>query len=99
MRKELLKGLSDEQIARVKACKNNEELLKLAKAEGIELTNEQLEAINGGGVCSVVSDVGDKINPNDCPKCGKNGPEKDGYKRTCKKCGYVWYTDDNYCPH
>ena len=42
MRKELLKGLSDEQIARVKACKNNEELLKLAQAEGIELTNEQL---------------------------------------------------------
>ena len=99
MRKELLKGLSDEQIAKVKACKNNEELLKLAEAEGIELTDEQLTAINGGGVCSVVSDIGDKINPNDCPKCGANNPKKDDYKRTCKKCGYVWYTDDSYCPH
>ena len=36
MKKELLKGLSEEQIAKVKACKNNEELLVLAKAEGIQ---------------------------------------------------------------
>ena len=99
MNKDLLKGLSEEQIAKVKACKNHEELLKLAKEEGIELTNEQLETISGGGVCSFVSDVGDKLNPSDCPKCGKNDPEKDGYKRTCKKCGHVWYVDDGYCPH
>ena len=51
MREELLKGLTKEQIAKVKACKNTEELLKLAKEEGIELSNEQLEAVNGG-VCS-----------------------------------------------
>ena len=51
MKKELLKGLTDEQIARVKACKNSEELLVLAREEGIELSNEQLEAVNGG-VCS-----------------------------------------------
>ena len=31
MRKELLKGLTEEQIAKVKACKNNEEVLALAK--------------------------------------------------------------------
>ena len=51
MKNELLKGLSEEQIAKVKACKNQEELLKLAKEEGIELNEEQLEAINGGA-CS-----------------------------------------------
>ena len=51
MKQDLLKGLSEEQIAKVKQCKNNEELLKLAKEEGIELTDEQLEAVNGG-VCS-----------------------------------------------
>jgi hypothetical protein len=34
MKKELLKGLSKEQIEKVKACKNHEELLALAKAEG-----------------------------------------------------------------
>ena len=99
MKKELLKGLTEEQIAKVKQCKNHEELLALAKQEGIELTDEQLQTISGGGVCSVVSDIGDKINPNDCPKCGANDPKKDGYKRVCKKCGYVWYTDDTYCPH
>ena len=48
MREELLKGLSEEQIAKVKACKSQEELLKLAKEEGIQLTDEQLEAVNGG---------------------------------------------------
>lgn len=51
MKEELLKGLTNEQIAKVKACKNGEELLKLAKEEGVELSNEQLEAVNGGG-CS-----------------------------------------------
>ena len=51
MKEELLKGLSEEQIAKVKACKNQEELLALAKEEGIELTDEQLEAVNGGA-CS-----------------------------------------------
>ena len=99
MKKELLEGLTKEQIARVKACKNSEELLALAKAEGIELTSEQLETVSGGGACSVISDIGDKINPSDCPKCGANGPKKDGDKRVCKKCGHVWYVDDSYCPH
>ena len=99
MKQELLKGLSEEQIAKVKSCKNHEELLVLAKAEGIELTDEQLSAISGGGACSVVSDIGDYINPYDCPKCGANDPKKDGDKRVCKKCGHVWYVDDSYCPH
>ena len=48
MKEDLLKGLSQEQIAKVKACKNQEELLALAKEEGIELTSEQLAAVSGG---------------------------------------------------
>ena len=51
MKEELLKGLTEEQIAKIKECKNQEELLKLAKEEGIELSDEQLAAVNGG-VCS-----------------------------------------------
>jgi bacteriocin-like protein len=51
MKQDLLKGLTEEQIAKVKECKNQEELLKLAKAEGIELNDEQLAAISGGA-CS-----------------------------------------------
>ena len=56
MKKDLLKGLNEEQIAKVKACKNSEELLKLAKDEGIELTDEQLAAISGGACSSSNSD-------------------------------------------
>ena len=62
MREELLKGLSEEQIAKVKACKNSDELLSMAKAEGVELTAEQLEAINGGA-CSCEEDKGPINNP------------------------------------
>ena len=48
MNKELLKGLSSEQIEKAKHCKNNRELLELAKEEDIKLTEEQLEAVSGG---------------------------------------------------
>ena len=48
MKEELLKGLTEDQIAKVKACRSQEEMLALAKEEGIELTEEQLEAFNGG---------------------------------------------------
>jgi hypothetical protein len=90
MREELLKGLTEEQIARVKNCKNSDELLALAKAEGIELTDEQLTAISGGGVCSVVSNIGDAINQSDCPMCGCNDVTvKDNWAR-CKGCGFEW---------
>ena len=58
MRKELLKGLSEEQIKKIEACKSSEEMLNLAKAEGIELTDEQLEAVSGG--CAVKSRKRDK---------------------------------------
>ena len=51
MRKELLKGLTDEQIKKVEACKSSEEILALAKEEGVALNDEQLEAVSGGG-CS-----------------------------------------------
>ena len=93
MRKELLKGLSEEQIAKVKSCKNHEELLTLAKAEGIELTDEQLTAISGGGACSAASDFIDWYNPFDCPECGSNKVEAvkgKGNLFECKSCGFRW---------
>ena len=94
MKQELLKGLSEEQIEKVKACKDHKELLALAEKENIDLTEEQLDMINGGGACTVVSNIGDKINPFDCPKCGANRPIKDGKELTCEKCGYKW-TDNS----
>ena len=48
MRKELLEGLTEDQIAKVKACESNSDLLVLAKDEGVELNAEQLAAVNGG---------------------------------------------------
>ena len=84
MREELLKGLTEEQIAKIKACKNNEEILKLAKEEGVELTDEQLEAVSGGSLCAPV-----------CPNCGtkenvyrgtKEGQED---KYVCTVCGAI----------
>ncbi len=93
MNKELLKGLTEEQIAKIKACKNQEELLKLAKDKGVELTDEQLTAISGGGACSVASDVGDFLNPFDCPECGSNkveAVEGKGNLFVCKGCGFRW---------
>ncbi len=58
MRNELLKGLTDEQIAKVKACENSSDLLQLARDEGVELTEEQLTAISGGA-CSTSEDKTD----------------------------------------
>lgn len=41
--------ISDELRKKAKACTSPEELVALAKAEGVELTDEMLEAISGGG--------------------------------------------------
>ena len=45
-----VEDLTPEQIEKAKACKSAEELLALAKEEGIELSDKQLEAVNGGGI-------------------------------------------------
>ena len=84
MKEELLKGLTKEQIAKIKACKNQEEMLKVAKEEGVELTNNQLEAISGG--------CGTHTMP--CPGCGsrtytihENVPGTNYCWGVCNSCG------------
>lgn len=88
---ELLKDLTEEQIAKAKKCKNGKELLNLAKAEGIELTDEQLAAVSGGGC----------VSSRKCPDCGSHEYEKivlregrdasgDSVIYKCKKCGRKW---------
>ena len=41
-------NISPELRERAKACKTTEELLALAKEEGIELSDEELNAVSGG---------------------------------------------------
>ena len=90
MKQDLLKGLTEEQISKVQACKNQEDLLTLAKQEGIQLTDEHLEAVNGG-MCSTKK----------CPKCGSDDYMKEekyvgpgggvtNVSYRCNKCGNRW---------
>jgi len=65
IKKDLLEGLSNEQIEKINRCKSNEEILDLAKKEGVELTSEQLDAVNGGA-CEPDDNIN---NPGECPKC------------------------------
>ena len=89
-KEELLKGLSEEQIAKIKSFKNQEDLLKFAKDQGIELTDEQLEAVNGGICTSTPSFT--------CPYCGSSNVKTkhnensiaEWYGNTCQDCGKYW---------
>ncbi|MBQ9043627.1 MAG: hypothetical protein IJ111_12540 [Eggerthellaceae bacterium] len=40
--------LTEEQKAKARACKTPEDLVSLAKEEGVELTDDQLEEVAGG---------------------------------------------------
>lgn len=43
-----LTNLTPEQIEKAKACKTTDDLVALAKSEGVELSDEQLETVSGG---------------------------------------------------
>ena len=45
-----MSDMTDEQKAKLQECKTPEEVLELAKAEGYELTDDELEAVSGGGL-------------------------------------------------
>jgi hypothetical protein len=88
MKEELLQGLTEEQMAKVKDCHNVEELLALAKQEGVELTDDQLAAVSGG--CGTPTAV-------PCPRCkstnvyfcGQNLWYEKEYK--CNECDYRFW--------
>ena len=83
MKSDLLKGLTEEQIEKVKGCKNAEEILALAKAEGVELTDEQLQVVSGGAC----------VAGQECPDCNSRNTEIRfiGYfYGECNDCGCTW---------
>ncbi len=84
MRQELLKGLTEEQIKKVEECKSSEEILDLAKAEGVQLSDEQLEAVSGGGCIG---------RDPECPECGSKNYKTTYRKQEASAGGYVTYTD------
>lgn len=92
MKKELLKGLTKEQIERASKCKSVEELLTAAREEGIELTDEQLAAINGGICAGMPPRIAS------CPECKEQvigefvetTPGDGRYEFTCPHCGFNW---------
>ena len=45
-----LEDLTPELKEKLKACKTPEELMELVEAEGIELTDEDLEGVAGGNI-------------------------------------------------
>lgn len=81
-------SLTQEQQKQTLACKTPEEMLELAREEGYELSDENLEQINGGSMW----DSGTQ-----CPKChGANVMEiqpdihSGRIIRECRGCGYSW---------
>ena len=55
------KNLTEEQKAKIRECKTPEQMLELAREEGYELSDEQLEAVSGGGAWASGCD------DNECP--------------------------------
>ena len=92
---QLLKGLTEEQIAKARECRSSEELLAKAKKEGIALTEEQLAAVNGGCGASRKSQGPLFTCPN--PYCQSHDIEAEyndylfasngGYECVCRNCG------------
>ena len=57
--------LTEEQKAKARECTSAEQLVALAREEGVELTDEQLDAVSGGGDWYCGADCSE--NTNSCP--------------------------------
>ena len=75
------KDLTEEQKSKIVAAKSPEEILEMAKAEGYELTDEEIEGISGGNFW---------IDEYWCPECGSRdvGVYKNSKTGNCHSCGY-----------
>lgn len=90
MNKDLLNTLTKEQLEKARSCRSSRELLDLAKQEGLELTEEQLQHVNGGGNCG-------QPDPEMCPHCQSMNTKWTYYDHSdneidyvCNDCGHVW---------
>ena len=100
-REDLLSQLTPEQVEKARGCKSQEELLALAKKEGVELTDEQLSAISGAGLCGPGDETGFI-----CPNCQSSDTvgsfstflfnSKGGYYCKCNNCGCQFEAKNKY---
>lgn len=86
--------LSPELLEEAKACTTPEEVLAFAKKKGLKLSDEQIEAVSGGGWG--IDDILKKAVP-ECPSCGSYEVAMStifgspgAQQCRCSKCGYSW---------
>ena len=68
-----IKDLTPEQMEKARACTTADELIALAKDEGLELSDEQLEGIAGGSWDDICTD--ECPSNSSCPRFGKRWGE------------------------
>ena len=84
--------LSEELQQKAKACETPEEILALAKNEGIELSDEDLESLSGGIDLGWSDKKQRKPGEIYCPKCDSDSVWFKAFSYKCAKCGYEWPT-------
>ena len=72
--------ISPELKEKARACKTPNEMLALAKKEGVKVPDEDLERIAGGQGWELP----------DCPNCGSSKTHNNGSGYGCKACGHSW---------
>ena len=92
-----LSNLTDEQLDKARHCETPEEILSLVQSDGIELTDEQLEAVSGGEKDWTGSTV------HRCPNCGSTNTHyydntEIGDYRKCYDCGHTWVENKYFAP-
>ena len=75
------KDLSPEQCEKIDACNNVEEILAVAKEEGYELSDSELDQVSGGAWSTY------GVN---CPECKKviKLSSNESQEVTCPSCGH-----------
>ncbi len=88
-----LEDWSPEQVEKAKACKTPEDILALAREEGYELSDEELDGLSGGW--DPVQKAVDRLAPA-CPQCSSRQvsvfpmPLTGVTHCVCHNCGYQW---------
>ena len=82
-----IKSLTPDLQEKARACGSVQELLALAKEEGVPVPEEALAAI-AGGADSESDGCKPPVPP--CPKCGSDNTFFNGYCCQCNNCGWMW---------